>query len=375
MELLDGGELFQELVERNTGFNENDTRNIMKQVGEAVRYLHENCGIVHRDIKLENLLCSKSLDCIKLADFGLSKVIWSGETTTPCGTVGYCAPEIVNVEKYSKSVDLWAIGCVLYTLVVGFPPFYDEDVPELTRKVARGEFTFLRPWWDDKSVECKHLITKLLTTDVASRLDINGFFDHPWIKGEKLSKEQIQEWKYWQKHHRHRIDSSSASEQNSYPTPERKRSTAAERTRAAAPSVWQEWSIPEHLKTPMGSPPTCLLPQQQHLQSSDSSSDDDEHMHDLSPLAPPMLVEFGAEPLKTPLEKNVVNASYAIYRDLNSGREESGGKGRDRDDEEEEEEEEEEFNVPMQLPKSLFDFKLNLSNSTLLKKRANGGST
>ena len=88
---------------------------------------------------------------VKIADFGLSKVIWNEETKTPCGTVGYTAPEIVKDERYSKSVDMWALGCVLYTLLCGFPPFYDESINVLTEKVARGYYTFLSPWWDDIS--------------------------------------------------------------------------------------------------------------------------------------------------------------------------------------------------------------------------------
>ena len=89
---------------------------------------------------------------VKIADFGLSKVVWNEQTMTPCGTVGYTAPEIVKDERYSKSVDMWALGCVLYTLLCGFPPFYDESINVLTEKVARGYYTFLSPWWDDISV-------------------------------------------------------------------------------------------------------------------------------------------------------------------------------------------------------------------------------
>lgn len=91
---------------------------------------------------------------VKIADFGLSKIVWNEETMTPCGTVGYTAPEIVKDERYSKSVDMWALGCVLYTLLCGFPPFYDESINVLTEKVARGYYTFLSPWWDDISASC-----------------------------------------------------------------------------------------------------------------------------------------------------------------------------------------------------------------------------
>jgi len=101
---------------------------------------------------------------------------------TPCGTVGYTAPEIVKDERYSKSVDMWAMGCVLYTLLCGFPPFYDESIQVLTEKVARGQYTFLSPWWDDISKPAQDLVSHLLTVDPAKRYTIRQFLDHPWIK-------------------------------------------------------------------------------------------------------------------------------------------------------------------------------------------------
>lgn len=119
---------------------------------------------------------------IKIADFGLSKVIWDSQTMTPCGTVGYTAPEIVKDERYSKSVDMWALGCVLYTLLCGFPPFYDESIQTLTEKVARGQYTFLSPWWDDISKSAQDLVTHLLTVDPEKRYDIKQFLNHPWIR-------------------------------------------------------------------------------------------------------------------------------------------------------------------------------------------------
>jgi len=101
---------------------------------------------------------------------------------TPCGTVGYTAPEIVKDERYSKSVDMWALGCVLYTLLCGFPPFYDESIQTLTEKVARGQYTFLSPWWDDISKSAQDLVTHLLTVDPEKRYDIKQFLNHPWIR-------------------------------------------------------------------------------------------------------------------------------------------------------------------------------------------------
>jgi serine/threonine protein kinase len=101
---------------------------------------------------------------------------------TPCGTVGYTAPEIVKDERYSKSVDMWALGCVLYTLLCGFPPFYDESIQVLTEKVARGQYTFLSPWWDDISKSAQDLVSHLLTVDPDRRYTIQQFLNHPWIR-------------------------------------------------------------------------------------------------------------------------------------------------------------------------------------------------
>lgn len=125
---------------------------------------------------------SGGIGTIKIADFGLSKIIWDDQTMTPCGTVGYTAPEIVKDERYSKSVDMWALGCVLYTLLCGFPPFYDESIQMLTEKVARGQYTFLSPWWDAISKSAQDLVSHLLTVDPGKRYTIGEFLNHPWIR-------------------------------------------------------------------------------------------------------------------------------------------------------------------------------------------------
>ncbi|CCG25968.1 Rck2 MAP kinase-activated protein kinase [Candida orthopsilosis Co 90-125] len=215
-ELVSGGEIFTMIV-KYTYLSEDLSRWIITQVAHAIRYLHEEVGIVHRDIKPENLLFEpidivpsvnpiaklrKSDDpntkkdegdftpgvggggigIVKLADFGLSKQIWEHNTKTPCGTVGYTAPEIVRDERYSKEVDMWAIGCVLYTLLCGFPPFYDERIETLTEKVAKGQFTFLQPWWDEISDGAKNCVSNLLTVDPKKRYTIDEFLQDPWMK-------------------------------------------------------------------------------------------------------------------------------------------------------------------------------------------------
>ncbi|KAJ6442804.1 serine/threonine-protein kinase srk1 [Purpureocillium lavendulum] len=213
LELAPGGELFHQIV-RLTYFSEELSRHVIVKVAKALEYLHEEKGVVHRDIKPENILFNPipfvpskvpkpkqpgdedkvdegefipgqgagGIGEIKIADFGLSKIVWETQTMTPCGTVGYTAPEIVKDERYSKSVDMWALGCVLYTLLCGFPPFYDESIEVLTEKVAKGQYTFLSPWWDDISKSAKDLITHLLCVDPDKRYTIREFLAHPWIR-------------------------------------------------------------------------------------------------------------------------------------------------------------------------------------------------
>lgn len=213
---MDGGEIFHQIVQL-TYFSEDLSRHCIRQVAEGIRYLHEERGVVHRDIKPENILFESipfmerksqsdiptqpedddepkedegefvlgqgggGIGRVKLADFGLSKVVWDKHTMTPCGTVGYTAPEIVRDERYSKSVDMWALGCVLYTMLCGFPPFYDESIATLTQKVAKGHYTFLSPWWDHISDEAKHLVKHLLNINPKKRYTIDQFLAHPWM--------------------------------------------------------------------------------------------------------------------------------------------------------------------------------------------------
>ncbi|KAJ3182930.1 hypothetical protein HDU85_002533 [Gaertneriomyces sp. JEL0708] len=221
LELMSGGEIFHQLVAQ-VCFSEPLCRHIIRQVAESLRYLHDEKGVVHRDIKLENLLYEPipdvlkkktagpghhvsgvggeqnieddyvegvggaNIGLVKLADFGLSKVVFNATTKTPCGTVGYTAPEILRDQRYSKGVDMWALGCVLYTILSGFPPFFDDDPRGLTEKVANGQFAFLSPWWDDISVEAKDLVQHLLEVDPKKRYSISEFLAHPWMNGQRF---------------------------------------------------------------------------------------------------------------------------------------------------------------------------------------------
>ncbi|KAI7861347.1 kinase-like domain-containing protein [Spinellus fusiger] len=228
LENCEGGELFHRIV-RMVYFSEDLSRHCIEQIASGIHYLHEEKGVVHRDIKPENILFDPiplmyrlpedtppipqfegddpkedegryvpgvgggGIGRVKIADFGLSKVVWDQQTMTPCGTVGYTAPEIVRDERYSKSVDIWALGCVLYTMLCGFPPFYDDNLEILTEKVARGQYTFLSPWWDTISDEAKDLVSHSLCVDPIKRYTIDQFMQHPWITSslDKDSKKTV----------------------------------------------------------------------------------------------------------------------------------------------------------------------------------------
>ncbi|KAJ6111978.1 hypothetical protein N7523_008039 [Penicillium sp. IBT 18751x] len=198
LELCPGGELYDQITQL-TSLDENLSRHVIKQVGKAVEYLHETMGIVHRDIKPENILFyprvgsegddeEGNIGVVKLADFGLSKMICGVPTMTPCGTMGYAAPELCSEQKYTTGVDMWALGCLLYTMLGGFPPFFDEDFQTMARKVLRGEYEFASPDWDPISEEAKDLITGLLAVRPEERLNIKEFLAHPWIRQSSDSK-------------------------------------------------------------------------------------------------------------------------------------------------------------------------------------------
>lgn len=183
MELMKGGELF-ERIEQVEFFTEQDAIMVITQVAKGIKYLHDN-GVVHRDIKPENLVFSnKTLYPIKICDFGLSKILGNESTDTPCGTVGYLAPEIAKEGNHSFGVDIWALGCVLYSMLCGFPAFYDQSIAVLNEKVKRGIYDFPSPWWDDVSHLAKDLIRHCLTVDPAKRYNINQFLQHPWLHSE-----------------------------------------------------------------------------------------------------------------------------------------------------------------------------------------------
>ncbi|XP_008213067.1 calcium/calmodulin-dependent protein kinase type 1 isoform X2 [Nasonia vitripennis] len=191
MELVTGGELFDRIVEKGS-YTERDASSLIRQVLEAVDYMHEQ-GVVHRDLKPENLLYySPDEDSkIMISDFGLSKMEDSGIMATACGTPGYVAPEVLAQKPYGKAVDVWSIGVISYILLCGYPPFYDENDANLFAQILKGEFEFDSPYWDDISDSAKDFISRLMCVDVEKRYTCKQALGHPWISGNAASNKNI----------------------------------------------------------------------------------------------------------------------------------------------------------------------------------------
>jgi len=195
-DLVTGGELFEDIVAREF-YSEADASHCIQQILESVNHCHSN-GVVHRDLKPENLILSEKPKpqpenlllasktkgaAVKLADFGLAIEVqgdqqaWFGFAGTP----GYLSPEVLKKEPYGKPVDIWACGVILYILLVGYPPFWDEDQHRLYAQIKAGAYDYPSPEWDTVTPEAKNLINQMLTVNPAKRIRAEEALRHPWI--------------------------------------------------------------------------------------------------------------------------------------------------------------------------------------------------
>ncbi|XP_057198472.1 calcium/calmodulin-dependent protein kinase type II subunit gamma isoform X23 [Triplophysa rosa] len=182
-DLVTGGELFEDIVAREY-YSEADASHCINQILESVSHIHQH-DIVHRDLKPENLLLASKMKgaAVKLADFGLAIEVqgdqqaWFGFAGTP----GYLSPEVLRKDPYGKPVDIWACGVILYILLVGYPPFWDEDQHKLYQQIKAGAYDFPSPEWDTVTPEAKNLINQMLTINPAKRITSDQALKHPWV--------------------------------------------------------------------------------------------------------------------------------------------------------------------------------------------------
>lgn len=187
LEYLPGGDLFDGLVSRPF-YSEKDACACVRQVILALNYLSTK-RIIHRDLKPENLLLAERPSgdrppVIKLTDFGIARAIEDGRQAIEChgsGSPMYLAPETILEKPVNSAVDMWACGVILYLLLVGYPPFWNEKVEFLLLSILQGNYSFPSPYWDAVSESAKDLITKMLAVNPDERMSASEALRHEWI--------------------------------------------------------------------------------------------------------------------------------------------------------------------------------------------------
>ncbi|PLW14917.1 hypothetical protein PCANC_14770 [Puccinia coronata f. sp. avenae] len=175
-EYVNGGQMLDYIISHGR-LRERAARKFARQMGSALEYCHAN-SIVHRDLKIENILISKTGN-IKIIDFGLSNLFSpNSNLQTFCGSLYFAAPELLNAKAYiGPEVDVWSFGIVLFVLVCGKVPFDDQSMPALHAKIKRGQVDY--PTW--LSSECKHVLSRMLVTNPSNRATLQEVLNHPWI--------------------------------------------------------------------------------------------------------------------------------------------------------------------------------------------------
>ncbi|KOS18730.1 Calcium/calmodulin-dependent protein kinase [Escovopsis weberi] len=187
-QLATGGELFDRICDQGR-FTEKDASQTIKQVLEAVNYLHDN-NVVHRDLKPENLIyvTSDSDSDLVLADFGIAKTLDSSQDSlnTMAGSFGYAAPEVMAKQGHGKPVDMWSLGVITYTLLCGYSPFRSENLTDLLDECTKGSVIFHERYWRDVSEDAKDFINCLIVPDPEQRWTSEKAMGHIWLTGHAV---------------------------------------------------------------------------------------------------------------------------------------------------------------------------------------------
>ena len=183
LEYCVGGDLFDRVL-RFTHYTESDAHDLTLMLLKAVRSIHK-AGIAHRDIKPQNVLLLSNDDnvTIRIADFGFARRVHTPESLTDrVGTPSYVAPEVLRNLPHDQRVDIWSLGVVVFVLLVGYPPFLDQDQGQLFQKIRNGEWVFYENDWKHISKEAKDFVQGLLVVDPNERWTIDECLRSPWIQ-------------------------------------------------------------------------------------------------------------------------------------------------------------------------------------------------
>lgn len=188
-ELVSGGDLYSRIEKERSRYTETEARAVMLPLLESVAYLHR-LGIVHRDLKPENILCGERPSDLKIADFGLSKLVHPEEIMKmPCGTLNYVAPEVLSQKGYGREADIWSVGVIMYLLIRGVLPFQSKTKQEIVQKTLHAEVNVdSDPVLNSISPLCKSLLKGLLTKEPSMRLTAQEALKHEWFAHVRMTR-------------------------------------------------------------------------------------------------------------------------------------------------------------------------------------------
>ncbi|GAU36739.1 hypothetical protein TSUD_318380 [Trifolium subterraneum] len=187
MEFCEGGDLYDRIVKKGH-YSEQQAAKLAKNIVEAVQECH-SLGVMHRDLKLENLLFDTVEDDanLKIIDFGLSAFYKPGETFSDVfGSPDYMAPEVLH-EHYGPEADLWSVGVISYIILSGAPPFWAETEEGTFAQISKGILDFESEPWPTISDSAKDLIRKMLHRNPKKRFTAQQVLCHPWIVDDNIA--------------------------------------------------------------------------------------------------------------------------------------------------------------------------------------------
>ncbi|CAM4526352.1 myosin light chain kinase family member 4 [Caretta caretta] len=187
MEYVDGGELFDRIIDDNYSLTEMDTILFTKQICQGIQYMHQ-MYILHLDLKPENILCvNRAAYQIKIIDFGLARRYKPREKLkVNFGTPEFLAPEVVNYDFVSFPTDMWSVGVIAYMLLSGLSPFLGDDDNETLNNILACSWDFENEEFQDVSEEAKDFLSKLLIKEKSWRMSATSSLKHPWLSDHKL---------------------------------------------------------------------------------------------------------------------------------------------------------------------------------------------